>query len=140
LPVHLIKLAVGIAGIDDLRRWQLARAKQAPPLRHRTRNFPKRAEEIVAGGSIYWVITRMVLVRQRITDILAAEYADGSRCTDLVLDPVLVPVRPRAVKPFQGWRYLTDGDAPADDAAGAAFDAEALPEKMRRELAALALL
>ena len=140
MPVHLIKLAVGIGGIDDLRRWQAQRAKQAAPLRHRTRNFPKRAEEIVAGGSIYWVISRMVSVRQRVTDILEAAYDDGSRCTDLVLDPVLVPVRPRAMKPFQGWRYLDVADAPPDEAAGVFVTADALPEKMRRELAALALL
>jgi hypothetical protein len=82
----------------------------------------------------------MVLVRQLVTDIVAAEYDDGSRCTDLVLDPVLVPVRPRAIKPFQGWRYLAAADAPPDDVMGAAVDTEALPEKMRRELAALALL
>jgi hypothetical protein len=140
LPVHLIKLAVGIGSLDELRAWQAQRAKQAPPLRHRTRNFPKRAPEIVAGGSIYWVIARMVCVRQLVTDIREAAYDDGSRGTDLVLDPALVPVRPRAMKPFQGWRYLEASDAPADEAAGFVVDRDALPEKMRRELAALALL
>jgi hypothetical protein len=94
----------------------------------------------VAGGSIYWVIARMVCVRQLVTDIREAAYDDGSRGTDLVLDPALVPVRPRAMKPFQGWRYLEASDAPADEAAGFVVDRDALPEKMRRELAALALL
>jgi hypothetical protein len=124
LPVHLIKLAVGCGGIDDLRQWQAQRARLAPPLRHRTRNFPKRAAEITAGGSIYWVIARVVSVRQLVTDIVEGQYDDGSRCTDLVLDPVLVPVRARAMKPFQGWRYLTAADAPPDEATGSAVHAE----------------
>ncbi len=139
MPVHLIKLAVGCSGLEDLRARQRERALQAPPLHHRTRNFPKRSAEILAGGSIYWVIARVLSARQRIVDIREGEREDGSRCTDLVLDPRLVAVRPRAMKPFQGWRYLAEADAPADEAAGVCA-AEALPEKLRRELAALALL
>ena len=140
MPVHLIKLAVGCGGVDDLRAWQAQRARQAPPLRHRTRNFPKRAGEITDGGSIYWVVARVLSVRQRIVDIQEAKRDDGSRCTDLVLDPKLILVRPRAVKPFQGWRYLEGADAPPDEAASAVVSSDALPDKLRRELAALALL
>jgi hypothetical protein len=92
------------------------------------------------GGSIYWVISRVVTARQLITDIREGVYDDGSRCADLVLDSRLVPVRGRAMKPFQGWRYLTARDAPADVAAGQAGVGDVLPEKLRRELAALALL
>jgi hypothetical protein len=139
LPVHLIKLAVGCAGVEDLRGFQAQRAKEMPPLRHRTRNFPKRAAEITAGGSIYWVVARVLSVRQRIVDIREGQWDDGSRCTDLMLDKTLVAVRPRTVKPFQGWRYLEDADAPPDETA-AAVTSDRLPEKMRRELAALALL
>ncbi len=112
-----------------------------PPLRHRTRNMPKRAEEVTAGGSIYWVVNRVVLVRQRITAIIEDQWEDGSRCAGLVLDPALVRVAGRAMKPFQGWRYLTAADAPPDLQAGGAADGlDALPEAMRRELAQLALL
>ena len=99
------------------RRLAGARAKVAPPLRHRTRNFPKRADEILDGGSIYWVVNRVVSVRQRIEDIVEAKQRDGTRCTDLVLHPALVPVRGRVMKPFQGWRYLAPADAPPDEAA-----------------------
>ncbi len=140
MPIHLIKLAVGCGSLDDLRQWQSLRAREAPPLRHQTRNFPKRAAEILDGGSIYWVISRVVTARQLITDIREGVYDDGSRCADLVLDPRLVPVRGRAMKPFQGWRYLAAADAPADVAAGQAGAGDVLPEKLRRELAALALL
>jgi hypothetical protein len=137
VSLHLIKLAVGAKSLADVAAWQKARAKIAPPLRHRTRNFPKRADEILDGGSIYWVVNRVVSVRQCIVDIRQAKDKDGARCTDLVLDPVLVAVRGRVMKPFQGWRYLSAADAPPDEAAG---DAVELPEVLRRELAALALL
>ncbi len=139
MPVHLIKLAVGCGSLDDLRARQGVRAREAPPLRHQTRNFPKRAAEIVDGGSIYWVIARVVTARQLVIDIREGVYDDGSRCADLVLDPRLVLVRGRAMKPFQGWRYLAAGDAPVDMAAGQAGSGDVLPEKLRRELAALAL-
>jgi hypothetical protein len=103
--------------------------------------MPKRADEILDGGSIYWVINRAVLVRQRIVDIVRDVWDDGSVCTGLVLDPVLVRVQPRVCKPFQGWRYLAAGDAPADLAdAGAVSGVEELPAEMRLALVHLALL
>jgi hypothetical protein len=139
LALHLIKLAVGAGSVDDVRAWQAARAKANPPLRHRTRNFPRRADEILDGGSIYWVVARVVAVRQRIVDIVQAEQPDGTRCTDLVLHPKLVPVHGRLMKPFQGWRYLSADDAPLDDVTGAVSRDE-LPAALRRELAALALI
>jgi hypothetical protein len=138
MPLHLIKLAAGARGLEDVRVWQATRARVDPPLRHRTRNFPRRAAELLDGGSIYWVITRVVTVRQRLLDVLEATREDGTACTDLVLDPELVPVQGRAMRAFQGWRYLEHGDAPADLGI---FDAgDTLPEAMRRELAAFCLL
>ncbi len=138
MPLHLIKLSVGSRSLDDLRRWQAQHGEARPPLRHRTRNFPRRAEEVLDGGSIYWVVDRLVTARQRVTDIVEAVRDDGTKCTDLVLDPVLVPVQPRPMRPFQGWRYLEAADACADLSFGA--DDAALPETLRRDLAALALI
>ncbi len=139
MPLHLIKLCVGVASLDELRRWQASRAAEAPPLVHRTRNFPRRADEITGGGSIYWVINRLVTARQPVLDIVPGTREDGTRCTDLVLDPLLVPVHARFVKPFQGWRYLRAEEAPADLAHDDGT-APMLPETLRRELASLALL
>jgi hypothetical protein len=135
LALHLIKLSVGSQSIEDIRRWQAAH----PPARHRTRHFPRRAEEILAGGSIYWVINRIVSARQRIIDIVEAEREDGTACAELMFDPVLVPVQGGLKKPFQGWRYLEAKEAPPDVVAGAKTSAE-MPAEMRRELAALGLL
>ncbi len=139
--IHLIKLAVGVRDVEHLAEIQQRRAGQNPPLRHQTRNMPKRAAEIVAGGSIYWVINRAVVVRQRVTDIIADTWDDGSRCAGIVLDPVLVRVAARSMKPFQGWRYLTPADAPPDiGAAGAVSGVDDLPEPLRLALTHLALL
>ncbi len=91
------------------------------------------------GGSIYWVINRILSARQRIIDIVEAEREDGTRCAELRFDPVLVPVQGGLKKPFQGWRYLEAKDAPPDVAAGARDSVE-MPAEMRRELASLGLL
>ncbi len=136
MALHLIKLAVGVSSLAELRRRQAA-ARQ--PLRHTTRNFPRRAAEILDGGSIYWVINRVVLARQPVLDIVEGARDDGSKGCDLLLNPLLIPVRGRLMKPFQGWRYLRTEDAPDDDVAGFAA-AEALPEGLARELRRLALL
>jgi hypothetical protein len=138
--LHIIKLAVGVRDLAHLAEIQRARAKSDPPLRHKTRNSPKRAEEIIAGGSIYWVINRAILVRQRITAIIRDHWDDGSSCAGLVLDPELIRVAARAAKPFQGWRYLNAADAPADLGAVPGSGADELPEKLRLALSELALL
>ena len=103
--------------------------------------MPRRAEEIIDGGSMYWVVAGAVLVRQRIIGIIRDEWDDGSHCAGLLLDPALVRVAARSMKAFQGWRYLNAADAPADiSAAAAGSGIDALPEAMRAALARLALV
>ncbi len=138
--LHLTKLAVGAHDVEHLRAFQAERALQAPPLRHRTRHFPRRAAEVVDGGSMYWVVSGAMLVRQRVLEIAEDRWDDASRCTALILDPTLVPVAGRPTKPFQGWRYLAPGDAPPDLAWEPAEDAAALPRELRQELRALCLI
>lgn len=138
--LHIVKLAVGIREIAHLQAVQAARAAASPPLRHQTRSFPRRRDEIIEGGSIYWVIAGAVLVRQRITDIIEDRWDDETSCAGLVLDSNLVPVHATPMRAFQGWRYLTAEAAPPDlDKSMAAFPDE-LPEAMRRSLQSLGLL
>jgi hypothetical protein len=132
-------LAVGAKDVSHLAAWQKQRAAEMPPLRHLTRHAPKRREELLAGGSLYWVVNGVILVRQRLLDIRPDKEADGSACAALVLDPELVRVEGRAMRAFQGWRYLDPKDAPADLAA-MGLGVEEMPDAMRRALAALALL
>ncbi len=139
--LHLIKLSVGPKDVAALAAIQARRAQTDPPLRHQTRMFPKRAAEIVNGGSIYWVVAGFVQVRQRILDIREEKWEDGTGCAGLVLDPELVPVAARPQKPFQGWRYLAPEAAPPDAKdAGPAEGLEELPPKLLRELRQLGLI
>ena len=77
-----------------------------PPLRHRTRSFPRRHQEVIDGGSMYWVISGSMLVRQRIVDIIEDQRDDGTRLHRLVLDRGWCRWPGGPTKPFQGWRYL----------------------------------
>ena len=139
--LHIAKLAVGARDIDHMRAFQAERQQVAPPLRHRTRNFPRRAAEVTDGGSLYWVIAGTMLVRQRIVDVIEDTWEHGGRCAAFLLDADLVPLVGRPTKAFQGWRYLTAADAPADlPAGGTAHGEHDLPPGLRRELQALGLL
>jgi hypothetical protein len=104
--IHLIKLCVGAKTIDDLR------ARQGDEPYHITRTKPKRADDILAcGGSMYWVIQRLILCRQKILRFEAVS-VDGTEKCKIVFENQIIPVTPWPRKPFQGWRYLED--APSD--------------------------
>jgi len=137
----MLKLSVGVKEVAQLRAIQTLRAAADPPLRHQTRMMPKRRDDILDGGSIFWVIGGFVQLRQRLLDIIEDRWDDGTPCAGLVLDPVLVPVEARPVKAFQGWRYLDAASAPPDVAGmREAPGAQAMPEAMLRELRTLGLM
>ena len=141
MTLHLIKLAVGADSIEAIAGFQAQRgtARHGGPYLL-TRNHPKRASEIVdGGGSIYWVVAGVVQARQRIAGFVPDTREDGSDCIAVVLTGPLVPVAPRRMRAFQGWRYLTAADAPPDMGA-VSGDSAALPPGLRRELASLCLL
>jgi hypothetical protein len=140
--LHLLKLCVGPKEVAELAAGQARRAALDPPLRHQTRMVPKRAAELVDGGSLYWVLAGLIRVRQRILEVREERWDDGTSCAGLVLDPELVLLQPRPQKPFQGWRYLEAAAAPPDAPLGsqAADGLDALPPALRRELEALCLL
>lgn len=137
--LHIMKLAVGARDVADMRHYQAQRAASDPPLRHKTRNFPRRAPEIVGGGSMFWVVAGVLTVRQAIIDIVPDIREDGAACAAVLLHPDLVAVAGRPVKAFQGWRYLDAADAPPDLSSLDPSVAD-LPAKMQHELRRLALL
>lgn len=143
MTVHLVKLCVGADSISDLEAWQkhrlagMKRSGQQPELMHITRNMPRRGGEVLAGGSLYWVIKGFICARQKITELRPLEHDGITHCA-LVLDGKVVRVRLHPRRAFQGWRYLEAKDAPPDIAKGG--DDEDMPEAMRRELAGLGLL
>jgi hypothetical protein len=114
MPLHLLKLAVGVDDLDHLRRIRAARAAERGGTWVYTRNHPRRAAEVLAGGSIYWIIRGQIRVRQRVTGFRGERDANGRRYCLIEVDERLVPTLSRAWRPFQGWRYLSAEDAPAD--------------------------
>lgn len=114
--VNLIKLCVGAETVDDLLEWQRsARAKGPDGLpRHITRMRPKRSEEILNGGSLYWVFKGSVLARQRILRLDEVRGQDGVLRCALVLDPEVRRTEAVPKRPFQGWRYLPPERSPRD--------------------------
>jgi hypothetical protein len=143
--LHLLKLCVGAARIEDLAAWQARYAAMAraagrdPTLRHVTRMWPRRAEEILAGGSLYWVFSGLILARQRVLSLEPEEGEDGVRRCAIVLDPEIVRTEARARRPFQGWRYLPGSEAPPDLPAETGAEPE-LPVEMHGALAALGVV
>ena len=147
MTLHLLKLAVGIDGVDHLCAVQDARLRRTGRLIHVTRFRPRRADEILAGGSIYWVIRHRIRVRQRILALdrhetaAAGKPAGKPRCA-IVLDPALIATDPVHRRPHQGWRYLADADAPPDlgPVGTVALPEDSFPPEMAAELRALGLL
>jgi hypothetical protein len=143
MALHLIKLCVGCDSIAELAGWQSSRLKQLrakgkrPELVHVTRMTPKRSDELLEGGSLYWVIKGYIAARQRLLAFRTVQKQGVPHC-GLVYDKTLIAVSPRPHRPFQGWRYLAAADAPPD--LSRTKGAGDLPEHLRRELAALGLL
>jgi len=140
MALHLLKLAVGIENIGHLRELQQQRFAEQGELRHVTRFMPRRSDQILEGGSIYWVVRNFIRVRQR---ILSFEYVrnedTGSNKCAVVLDPELVLTVPTRRRPHQGWRYLEESSVPPD--LGATMEEFGdMPLEMATELRALGLI
>lgn len=145
MALHLVKLCVGAEGIDDLAAWQAQKQNTRTfegrrVAFHNTFQSPTRRDELLAGGSLYWVIKGTILVRQPLAGFAEGQKRDGSPCCLILLERELIPVRPVPRRAFQGWRYLKDEDAPADLKRGAQDDVTAMPSSMRKSLADLGLI
>lgn len=136
--VHMLKLSVGTEDVAGLEAWQATRRAQTGDglPRHITRMWPKRAEEILNGGSIFWVIKGVILCRQPIMRLDEYIGADGIRRCAIVSKPGLIRVEATPKRAFQGWRYLSVGDAPRDLPDGRQSE-EALPPELSKALAAI---
>lgn len=114
MTIHMVKLCVGADSIDDMIAWQTRQMRTLPNPVHHTRMYPKRADEMLNGGSIYWVVKRAIRFRQRIIDIRKVDDEDGRSLCELHFDPELIQTYAQPKRPFQGWRYLKPQDAPRD--------------------------
>ena len=139
--VNLVKLSVGTESVENLQDWQDMTGLRLPEglPRHVTRMWPKREAEILAGGSIYWVIKGQIQCRQRILRMDEVIGEDGIRRCAIVLDPELYPTQRATRRPFQGWRYLKAEDSPPDLPKGRESE-EPLPDELNRALAEIGVL
>jgi len=126
MPLHMIKLCVGVAKIETLER----RAAKNERLTVHTRMTPKRAPEIEDGGSLFWVMKGSVVCRQAVLDITTTGEGKTSQCL-ITLSSEVIRTAPQARRPFQGWRYLEPKDAPVDLST---MDAGDLPEDLAKQL------
>ncbi len=127
MALHLIKLCVGVDQVETLEAYWRGVAQRVV----HTRQTPKRADELLQGGSLYWVIKGQVLCRQPILAVQALGEGSEARCEILVGLPV-VRTFPLPRRPFQGWRYLTPADAPDDlNSGGEASAPPELAQKLR---------
>ncbi len=122
--LNLVKLCVGADSVQDLADWQASARSRGPDglPRHVTRMWPRREAELLDGGSLYWVIKGVILVRQRIVKLDEVDRGDGVRRCGIVLDPELHRTESAPRRPFQGWRYLEGRAAPSDLPRGRAND------------------
>lgn len=140
MALNILKLCVGADSVEDLLQWQAQHLGHWPAGRaeHITRMWPKRAEEVLDGGSLYWVIKGQVLARQRILALEPRQGADGiARCA-LVLDAQVIRTEAAARRPFQGWRYLAAEESPRDLPKGRTLET-ALPASLAQALAEIGL-
>jgi len=141
--IHLIKLSVGVASIEELESYRDQRAhwwgaNYGEDVHvHRTRQMPKRAAEMAGKASIYWVIGGMVGCRQPILRFETHVSDEGINYCDIIMSRDLIRTVPYPKRPFQGWRYLAPNDAPPDLGTGANDDGS---ELIAAELAKLGLL
>jgi len=129
MPLSMTKIAYRTGGLDNLREW----VESGPEALMTTRYCPKRHEEMI-GGSLYWIIEHAIVAR---SEILGFEQREDRRWT-IRLAPKLVLVHPKPKRAHQGWRYLTERQAPPDLAAGE-IASDAMPGRLVRELAKLGL-
>ena len=129
MPLSMTKIAYRTGGLDNLREW----VEAGPEAHMTTRYLPRRHAEMI-GGSLYWIIEHAIVAR---SEILGFEQREDRRWT-IRLAPELVLVHPKAKRAHQGWRYLTERQAPPDLAEGE-IAGDAMPGRLVRELSKLGL-
>lgn len=142
MTVHILKLCVGVDSLEHLIELRKGRGLHllpdgTPYNYHITRSRPKRAVEVLDGGSIYWIIKGFIQVRQRIIGLDPVETDTGVKCR-IMMDPELFRTESQPRRPHQGWRYLEPGDAPKDIAAGTNVDD--IPSEMSTHLREMGLI
>lgn len=79
-----------------------------------TSRKPARVNDLINGGSVYWIVKNQIQLRQEILGIEDITQ-EGEKTSYLIMcSPDLIRTQPIARRPFQGWRYLEPSNAPKD--------------------------
>ncbi len=108
-----------------------------------TRNTPKRKDEILSGGSVYWIIKGAIVMRQTIVGIETLLDENNKKFCRIIKSPEIMLTVPQPHRAMQGWRYFEAEKAPADLHPLDPEDnsnTDTLDPKMAKELAELGLL
>ena len=133
MPLHLTKVAVGVASLVALENRIARRVTSAGEVRVPTRMRPKRMAELI-GGYLHWIVKHRIVAKQLI--LRFDDRSDGR--IDIVCSGKLELVPPTPKRAHQGWRYLEEDAAPGEeeDADGTG----ALPPRIYAKLAGLGLI
>ncbi len=113
MTLHLIKLCVGCDTVEELLTWRDSLRVPGQPWILRTRQTPKRAAELTDGGALYRVYKGFILSQQRILQVDTVATGPTKIC-EIILAETVTLTQPTPRRPFQGWRYLRQEDAPPD--------------------------
>lgn len=143
MALHILKVAAGTPSIENLEEVVARYSFQDPELGHimaiSSRNTPQRRDELLNGGSVFWIIKRQIVARATLLDIRSEERSDGRKGCQMCIVPKVIRTVPQAKNGFQGWRYLQPENAPADLITGDSEAGTGSPE-LAAELQTLGLL
>ena len=144
--VNLVKIAVGVTSVEELSLRQAEflkkiNDKKFPYFYHSTRMMPKKHEDIISNGSLYWVVKGAICARQKVLDIVKFEDTDGKKRCKIFLAAEIVKTKPVRKRPFQGWRYLKKHITPEDlnEPIKANFDSN-IPIHLQKQLLEMGVL
>ena len=128
----MTRVAVGCPDYPSLA-LRIAMRAEGGEVRFTTRFKPKRADELI-GGKLHFIVKHTLVGR---VEILRFDEREDGRI-DIVCVADLERIHPRPKRAHQGWRYLTEADAPKGVDAGDGIGE--LPPELYRELAELSLI
>ncbi len=142
MPVHILKPALRVQDLYEFQKRQKqwhTTYRGAPAFPVWTSRKPSRVDEMLASGSVYWIIKKMVLCRQAIIGLEQIQEEDEKPSYLIFCETDLVRTQALERKPFQGWRYLEASSAPKDIGPLGGADDD-VPAELEQDLRAAGLL
>ncbi len=143
VALHILKVAAGVSSLEHLNQvvdhYSYTDAELGHIMHMSSRNTPKRMDEVLDGGSVFWIIKRAIVARAELVAIRQIVREDGKKGCQMCIRPHVIPTIPQPKRGFQGWRYLKPEDAPKDLTQAAGDPGKGSPE-LAMELKDLGLL